>query len=184
MGDSEKNEVISTNWAVRPPSKEFLGLGPSVRDVIASCLSECPVKLGKMAKNLNIRVMLSTLPYGTSGKISSEKNEFIIRINRHEPKYRQRFTLAHEISHYLLHREKIKSSEEGWSENVLLRSNQSLDVEYEANRLASDLIVPSEQLSKMTESMRGKPMTDAIVDSLAQQFGVSRATMEIKLQMC
>ena len=188
MIKAENNKLAPMHWKVRPPSKEFLkiyslGLDPEALKVIEDCLSECPVKLKKIADCLGVRVMLSTLPFGESGKINAKGNEFYIWINRHEPKHRQRFTLAHEISHYLLHRDQIVKSSEGWSDSVLFRSSQPHEVEYQANRLASDLVVPSSKLEEMTRSIKGSQMTDEIVKNLAGQFGVSKATMEIKLQI-
>ncbi|MYG10676.1 MAG: ImmA/IrrE family metallo-endopeptidase, partial [Rhodobacteraceae bacterium] len=91
------------------------------------------------------------------------------------------FTLAHEIAHYLLHRQII--IEEGeWSENVLLRSGQPLNVEYEANRLASDLIIPTDLLKQVIAEY-SEPITCEVIDELASRFGVSSAAMEIKLQL-
>ena len=48
---------------------------------------------------LGTKVLLSTLARGISGKIGQENDEFVIRINRHEAKHRQRFTLAHKIAY-------------------------------------------------------------------------------------
>jgi len=174
--------MISTNgWEIKSPSPEFQNLPEDVRQCIDEYLSEYPVKLGALAKSLGIRVLLSTLPRGTSGQIAQEDEEFVIRINRHEAKYRQRFTLAHEIAHFLLHRDKIIASG-GWSENVLLRSGQPANIEYEANRLASDLVLPSKKLAEATVQYVG-PMTSETIEDLAKKFGVSTAAMEIKLQM-
>jgi Zn-dependent peptidase ImmA (M78 family) len=181
MAGSIQNLASPNDWKVMSPSPEFLNLPLKVRQDVDEFLSEYPVKLGALAKRLGIKVLLSTLPRGTSGQIGRENGEFIIRVNRHEAKHRQRFTLAHEIAHYLLHRDKIV--EEGvWSENVLLRSGQPANVEYEANRLASDLVIPSAQLAEATAEYFG-PMTNEIIEDLARRFRVSTAAMEIKLQM-
>lgn len=170
-----------SGWEVKSPSKEFQNLPSEVRATFADLLSTYPVKLGEVAKRLGVKVLLSTLPRGTSGQIGQEDGEFVIRINRHEAKQRQRFTLAHELAHFLLHRDKIVA-EGGWSENVLLRSGQPANIEYEANRLASDLVIPSSQLEAATEEYTG-PITSEIIEDLARRFGVSTAAMEIKLQM-
>ena len=181
MEGSTQNRATSKDWGVMSPSLEYRNLSPAVRQKVDEFLSEYPVKLGAMAKRLGVKVLLSTLPRGTSGQIGQENGEFVIRINRHEAKHRQRFTLAHEIAHFLLHSEKI--AEEGsWSENVLLRSGQPANVEYEANRLASDLVIPSGLLADATRKYSG-PMTSEIIEDLARKFGVSTAAMEIKLQM-
>ena len=171
----------ASSWEVKSPSKEYVSLSDGVRDRFSDLLCEYPVRLGEVAKRLGVKVLLSTLPRGTSGQIGQEDGEFVIRINRHEARHRQRFTLAHELAHYLLHRDKI-IAEGGWSENVLLRSGQPANIEYEANRLASDLVIPSSQLSKATAEYAG-PLTSEIIEDLARKFGVSTAAMEIKLQM-
>lgn len=170
-----------SGWEVRSPSHEYLGLPSDVRATIDGYLTEYPVKLGALAKRLGVRVLLSTLPRGTSGQIGQEDGDFVIRINRHEAKHRQRFTLAHELAHFLLHRDRIVA-EGGWSENVLLRSGQPASIEYEANRLASDLVIPSARLSEAMTEYSG-PMTSEIIEDLARRFGVSTTAMEIKLQM-
>ncbi len=135
---------------MKSPSREYTTLAPAVRQEIDGFLAEHPVKLGAIAERLGVKVLLSTLPRWTSGQIAQEDGEFVIRINRHEAQHRQRFTLAHELAHYLLHRERIVA-EGGWSENVLLRApNQPIQIEYEANRLASDLVIPSHLLAQAT----------------------------------
>lgn len=171
----------ANTWEVKSPSREYLRLPEDVRNSFSDLLSEYPVRLGEVAKRLGVKVLLSTLPRGTSGQIGQEDGEFIIRINRHEAKHRQRFTLAHELAHYLLHRDRIVA-EGGWSENVLLRSGQPASIEYEANRLASDLVIPSAQLSAATAEYAG-PLTSEMIEDLARKFVVSAAAMEIKLQM-
>ena len=170
-----------SDWEVKSPSKEFQNLPPEVRQQIDAFLAEYPVRLGAIAAALGVKVLRSTLPRGTSGQIGQENGEFVIRVNRHEAKHRQRFTLAHELAHFLLHRDQVVA-DGGWSENVLLRSGQPAQIEYEANRLASDLVIPSSQLSHATKEYSG-PMTDEVIEDLARKFGVSTTAMEIKLQM-
>ena len=174
-------DVLSISWEVKSSSREYINLSPEVRAKIDGYLSDIPVKLGSIAEQLGVKVLLSTLPRGVSGKIAQEAGEFVIRINRHEAKHRQRFTLAHELAHFLLHKDLIVA-EGGWSENVLLRSGQPVNIEYEANRLASDLVIPSAALAEATREYSG-PITSEVIEDLARRFGVSTAAMEIKLQM-
>lgn len=181
MDGNIQNVAAANGWEVKSPSHEYANLATDVRQAIDEHLSEHPVKLGAVAKRLGVKVLLSTLPRGTSGQIGQENGDFVIRINRHEAKHRQRFTLAHELAHFLLHRDRIVA-EGGWSENVLLRSGQPANIEYEANRLASDLVIPSAQLAEATAEYSG-PMTSEVIEDLARRFGVSTAAMEIKLQM-
>ena len=103
--DRDTSVIEKANtWGVKSPSKEYFSLPDDVRDSFSDLLREYPVRLGEVAKRLGIKVLLSTLPRGTSGQIGQEDGRFVIRINRHEARHRQRFTLAHELAHYLLHR--------------------------------------------------------------------------------
>jgi len=172
----------STEWEIKPPSEEYTNLPLSIRGIIEEYLLEYPIKIGAIAERLGVKVLLSTLPRGISGQIGQENNDFIIRINRHEAKQRQRFTLSHELAHFLLHRDRIVAGG-GWSENILLRApNQPIQIEYEANRLASDLVIPSPLLKKAIAGHTG-PMTDEVIEGLARCFAVSTAAMKIKLNV-
>ena len=174
-------ELEAGGVTVKPPSREFESLDVATKEIVDAHLKEYPVKLGSLAKALGIRVLRATLPRGISGEIRQENGDFVIRVNRHEAKHRQRFTLAHEIAHFLLHRHQIVEAG-GWSENVLLRSGQSAQVEFEANRLASDLIMPSNLVEGVVKEYSG-PLVDEVIEDLAKKFGVSLAAMEIKLQV-
>lgn len=183
MNDNIHPEQELMMWKVKQLSQEYQSLGSDVRSVIEEYLSEFPIKLGAMANSLGVNVLLSTFPLGISGQIGEEDEKFVIRINRHEVRHRQRFTLAHEISHFLLHKDLIRSSENNyWSENVLLRSGQPLKVEYQANRLASDLVIPPNLLIEETKDI-GNPMTTDSLQNLASKFQVSVAAMKFKLQI-
>ena len=174
-------ELEASGVTVKAPSGEFQGLDAATKEIVDAHLTGYPVKLGSLAKALGIRVLRATLPRGISGEIRQEDGDFVIRVNRHEAKHRQRFTLAHEIAHFLLHRHQI-IEDGGWSENVLLRSGQPAQVEFEANRLASDLILPSNLVENAVKEYSG-PLVDEVIEDLARKFGVSITAMEIKLQM-
>ena len=183
MNDNIHIEQDLMMWKVKPLSQEYQTLGSEIRGVIEKYSSEIPVKLGAMANSFGIDVLLSTFPLGISGQIGEEDENFVIRINRHEVRHRQRFTLAHEISHFLLHKDLIRSTESNyWSENVLLRSGQPLRVEYQANRLASDLVIPPNLLVEETKNI-DNPMTTDELQYLAEKFQVSAAAMKFKLQI-
>jgi len=161
-------------------SKEWSMIDAEARHVIEDYLKEIPVKLGAMARDLGIIVKLSTLKPGESGKISRENGQYIIRINRHETRARQRFTLAHEIAHFLLHRDLVDSCEGGITDNVLYRSGVPEQKEFEANRLAADLIMPMSLVRSKLESI-GEPLSEEVIDYMADMFQVSNAAMEIRL---
>lgn len=149
------------------------------REIISVHTSRKPVPLGAMAKDLGITVKVSALERGRSGLIEYNEGSYTIKINRYETRERQRYTLAHEIAHFLLHRDIIESSG-GIVDNVLYRSGQPEEIEYQANRLAADLILPNEYLISDLSSV-GVPITDEVIERLAREWQVSKAAMEIRL---
>lgn len=159
--------------------REFQRIPEPQKSIVEKYLQQKPVPLGKLAKELGIDVKLSTLGRGVSGLIEKADNGYTIKINRHETRERQRYTLAHEISHFLLHRELIDSDGE-IRDNVLYRSGQPEEVEFEANRLAADLIMPADQVEADLNSL-GAPVSDAVIEQLAAEWQVSNAAMEIRL---
>ncbi len=161
-------------------SSQWTQIPPNTREILDRYLTELPVKLGALAKELGIVVKGSTLSPGISGEIGPHADAeagFQIRINRHDTKARQRFTLAHEIAHFLLHRDLIGA---GVRDDMLFRSSLSNRVEAEANRLAADIIMPmtlvAEEEKKCVRDAEG-----IWLENLAKKFEVSTAAMKIRL---
>ena len=161
-------------------SQEWNRILPEDKSVVEKYLCEIPVKLGSMAKELGIVVKRSpTIPRNISGKITKQPTGYEIKINKYESLARQRFTLAHELAHFLLHRTEIDRLGE-IADNVLYRSGASETIEYEANRLAAQIIMPEEAISERQQAI-GNNIDENIVDQLAKEFGVSKAVMEIRI---
>ncbi len=163
-------------------SRELKKINPEQREIIQRYLLEFPVKLGGLARELGVSgIKVSSMRTGISGQITNENGQYIIRVNRNEARERQRFTIAHELAHYLLHRHVIDSSPDGITDNVLYRSGAPERMEYEANRLAADLVMPTDLVDKkLREDFEGI-VTEATIESLAARFQVSKAAMEIRL---
>lgn len=163
-------------------SRELRRLTPTQRALIDRHSVQYPVRLGDLARELGVQsVKISSLPTGISGQIARENGQYVIRVNRNETRERQRFTIAHELSHFLLHRDLIDRSPDGITDNVLYRSGESETIEYEANRLAADIVMPPNLLSdKLRNDYRGL-VSDVAIENLAASFGVSKAAMEIRL---
>src|SRR3546814_9375366 len=61
---------------------------------------------------------------------------FAIYVNGSHPRVRRRFSIAHEIAHFALHRNLIG---DGVTDDAMYRSNLSSAVEVQANRMAADI---------------------------------------------
>jgi hypothetical protein len=150
------------------------------RQVLDRYTGEVPVAVGRLANELGLKVTLASLSPSISGLIEPEDeagSNFRIRINRYETDERQRFTVAHEIAHFLLHREHIRT---GIVDNVMYRSSLSSKRETEANRLAADIVMPYDLVMSELEKLGGK-RDDVAAAALARKFKVSVPAMKVRL---
>lgn len=147
----------------------------SAAEIIQAHQKEAPVKVGAIAQDLSVDVFISDLPINISGMLiraSGQKNKWIIRVNRHEHKNRQRFTIAHEIAHFILHKDAITDRV---VDDKFYRSGLSEKREWEANALAADILMPWSLIRKLTKE-NGKD-----VAAVAKALAVSEAAIHIRL---
>jgi Zn-dependent peptidase ImmA (M78 family) len=162
------------------PSREWQRLPEQQKQIIREHQNDFPIQLAPLARALGIRVQASTLAPGISGELRPDgAGGFVIRVNRHDAPVRQRFTVAHEIAHFLLHRDHIGG---GIRDDVLYRSALSDAREAEANRLAADILMPEDNVWNSYRRQRGRERDEAIME-LSQQFGVSESAMKIRLDL-
>lgn len=159
-------------------SSEWRRLPPKLQSRLGEYQKVVPVPLAKLANEIGLKVLAATLPAGVSGELRPSQGEFVVKVNRHDSKARQRFTVAHEIAHFLLHRDHIG---EGIRDDALYRSMLSDAREAEANRLAADLLMPIAVLKAANEKALRDGESD-VTGRLAKEFGVSEAAMKIRLE--
>lgn len=161
-------------------TREWQKISEEEKAIIRPFLEEVPVRIATMARDLGIEVKTATLKPRISGQIqpsAESPSGFRIRINRHETKTRQRFTIAHEVAHYLLHRDFIG---DGIEDSILYRSRLSDPREAEANRLAAQLLMPEAGVIRALRRHGGRA-TPEIAAIMADEFNVSEAAMGIRI---
>jgi Zn-dependent peptidase ImmA (M78 family) len=158
-------------------SKEWSSIPPEHLEIITSHQQAFPVAVGAIAKDLGIIVKKATLSAGISGEIKEVDGICTIRVNRHDVKARQRFTLAHEIAHFLLHRDKLS---DGITDNILYRSSLSDTLEAQANRLAADIIMPWPLMKRSLLNYSDLKDEDKY-ERLAEAVDVSTTAIKIRL---
>lgn len=91
----------------------------------------------------DIELRIEPLCDNVSGYIEKKDDKFIIVINSLQSHLRQRFTLAHELGHYTLHKNNLEGQHQ---DTVLFRdaNEDSLGIEYAANDFAAELLIPKE----------------------------------------
>lgn len=135
-----------------------------------------------IATNLGLKVTYSQMDDEISGMIYPKDGKTIVGINSRNSRNRQRFTLAHECGHFLLHREKIVGSIHVDKKYPgLLRSDissQGVDpIEIEANQFAAELLVPESMLIGEINHAVIDIEDDEFIDRLAKRFKVSKQMM-------
>lgn len=84
---------------------------------------------------------------------------------------RRRFTVAHEVGHYLLHRHRIPATGIYCKEDDVSRRGGSVLIEKEADTFAAALLMPSHDLRRQIDP-KNKPSLDEL-GALAERYGVS-----------
>ena len=145
-------------------------------DIIKSNQSNYPVKIIKLANELGISVYSTSFKNDISGAILKKDNKYIIYVNEKDNKNRQRFTIAHEIAHFLLHEDRIGDNLTDIPDGIMYRSRLSNIYEKQANRLASEILIPF----KLLRNLLLENITD--ISKLANLFEVSKEAIRIRLK--
>jgi len=95
-------------------------------------------------------------------------------VNSTEAPVRQRFTIAHEIAHFLLHRHLLESKG-ALVDDTMYRSGLSTAEEAAANKMAAHILMPFSLINSLSNNGFNS------VESLARQLQVSKTAMKIRL---
>ena len=150
-------------------------------------LTTAPVSVEKIARLLGARLRFSPLDEELSGMIYIKGDTPIIGVNSQHHPNRQRFTIAHEIGHLLLHRDEIIDQVHVDKRfPVLMRDANSATgterMEIEANQFAAELLMPSFLLSEMLNKQGFDIDDEEPLERLAKKFRVSRQALEFRIR--
>ena len=158
-----------------------------------ACAMHVPVDLGRVADSLGVEVHFDALEDNVSGVLIVKGAQRIALINADHHSNRQRFSLAHELGHLVLHDTSGDRLFIDTTLRVYQRVGASTDEAYnspnssttaqeerEANRFASALLMPETLLRRECDRLDLFEETD--VAYLARTFGVSDQAMSIRLQ--
>jgi Zn-dependent peptidase ImmA (M78 family) len=153
-------------------------IGSEARNIIESFQDQAPVNIIGIASGLGIKVWEDRLGDEISGKLFRDAKNggasgYSIVVNAPEPLTRKRFTVAHEVAHFLLHRNQLDS--DGVTDDTYYRSSLSNAMEAEANRLAADILMPT----VLIDHLMAKGIKS--VDGLASALKVSVPAMKIRI---
>lgn len=145
-----------------------------------------PVPVERIAKSLKAELRFSPLDDELSGMIYIKNGTPIIGINALHHPNRQRFTIAHECGHLVLHRAEITKEihvDKGFP--MLMRNVVSStgvnEIEVEANLFAAELLMPEAFLAHSLKGTSFDIDDDGAVSSLAKEYKVSTSAMRFRL---
>ena len=154
-----------------------------------------PVDLDKLleALKINLNDDFDFDKLGYSGEIYWEDDRVNIWVNPTDIEQRRRFTIAHEIGHFILHMlPHIEDKSIEFKDDIKnLRRSDIWDAkEYEANNFAARLLMPKsaimDSLLKIAEEYkkneRSKITLDDLLESMASKFNVSKPAMKFRLK--
>lgn len=150
-------------------------------DVVRRYGEAMPVDIFGLARELGLGPVAENLGADISGLIRRNPDgTMTVVYNRSQARTRQRFTTAHEIGHFIFHRDRLQA---GVSDTLAFRADTNFmpnpaigrEQEWQANNFAANLLVPDRWLRA------AKAAGFNSVDELAAKFEVSPAVMRIKL---
>jgi Zn-dependent peptidase ImmA (M78 family) len=133
-----------------------------------------PIPVHEIAEQNGVDVVFTT--FGSLADKISGLCDFTakrIYVNEGDDLRRQMFTMAHELGHWMLHRDFVEQDPARYSVLPRFSDTSSNVLEQEANAFAAELLVPKALLDKV----RGAP-----VSKLADLFMVTRTMMEYRLK--
>lgn len=143
-----------------------------------------PVPVERLIRAHGIRTVMKSMDNNVSGFILREGETPIIGVNSYHPSVRQRFTMAHELGHFLLHKENgIHIDEADFLFYRDERSSEGTDVdERDANFFAATLLMPEEFLRKDIAALRNLTVhDDSAMRTLAKKYGVSTQALVFRI---
>ncbi len=142
-----------------------------------------PIDPIKCAKYLGVNVQSISLKADISGLFVMKDKMAFIRYNENEKnEKRSRFTIAHELGHFVLHKNIPLIIDKGKNDRILFRdsfpTSGEFDREREANAFAASLLMPKFLIDTEIKKV---PKDADIVSYLSDKFNVSEQAMSFRL---
>jgi len=142
----------------------------------------------KLADNYGIDVFPDSKHTNTDDEFHAcivydkETDKYKIFVNPDQPLERQRFSIAHELAHFILHNSKLK--EKGiLNRNPLDIPNRKEDSQ--ADSLAAEILMPEKFVNEFMqekEISKANVVKQSIVSKISDYFRVSRTVAAIRLR--
>lgn len=146
-----------------------------------------PIPVFDIAESLKMRVEEADLGVGASGLLVIENGVAVIGYQKGQSKERQRFTVAHEIGHMVLHHERSDLFIDAEDFLAVYRRDDTRSrdnkQERDANTFAGALLMPKDMLDEMVAdpSYQVELFDDSDWKKFADRFEVSTQALIIRM---
>lgn len=145
-----------------------------------------PIAIDIVAQRLNLTMEAAALGENVSGMLIVKGERGAIGYNSAHARVRQRFTISHEIAHYLLHAKKSQKAQLFIDRHVTFRrdENSSTGVDHdevEANQLGAALLMPRGLVHQEIQKHDLNLDDEEAISLLSKRFHVSTAAMSNRL---
>jgi Zn-dependent peptidase ImmA (M78 family) len=148
-------------------------------------IKSLPVNVERIARSLEVKVEFSPFDDGLSGMALIKDGVPVIGVNSQHHPNRQRFTIAHELAHIVLHPEELTKAvhvDKGSLRRDRVSAQGTDDLEIEANAFAAELLMPEELLSAALDEKLDLE-DPQVLESLANRFRVSLIALQHRLHI-
>jgi Zn-dependent peptidase ImmA (M78 family) len=131
-----------------------------------------PIDVVKLTDLLGIVIRYEPMDGDDSGSLSCGKKsgKWIMKVNSLHHFNRQRFTIAHELAHFICHRH----LNDFFSDTVFFRNGEQNRLEVEANQFAARLLMPEKYFRRYIKE------SSNVVSDISEHFGVSSMAVRIR----
>lgn len=140
-------------------------------------VSEAPIPIEEIAEKMGIKISYAPSEEYSGMLLRKKDNQALMGINSNEPKTRMRFTIAHEIAHYLFDTKNAVSID---YRNSIQTVNKSLE-EKRADIFAANILMPRKWLQLDFEKIAKERFTQEHLIDLAKKYKVSTEAMKFRL---
>jgi len=154
----------------------------TVENVLKKCrITKPPVPVDRIAEHYELDIRLAPYEGDLSGALVRTDKEAFIGVNSQHHPNRQRFTIAHELAHYFLHRGlRLHIDKNIWVNWRDAESSKAVQwEEIQANQFAAELLMPTAFLTR--DINRSGRIDEHVIQFLARKYRVSPQAMDIRL---
>lgn len=146
-------------------------------------VTEPPIPIQRVVRHLGLQIQHSELGDDVSGVLVVQGGRGLIGVNATDPRVRQRFSIAHECGHYLLHRKSAKLFID--KTYLAFRDGRSSTGQYrqerDANAFAAALLMPEPMLRSVLEAKQYDLEDEDDLEDFARTFEVSKQALTYRI---